>query len=131
MKNRTPLLLAAVMALALVACGDDSGTGPVPTTSAVLLLRNDANVPITMVHVASCSVDSWGSNRLGSGESIAPGAVRSWTFAPDCYDVRASTGAKFGTWWDQQMASGDTVRLALPASAGSDEALVMEPAKLR
>lgn len=131
MSKRAPWLAAAVAALALAACGDDGGTGPTPTASATLQLRNDANVAITMVHVAPCSEAEWGSNRLASGETVAPGALRSFTLPPDCYDVRASTGDKFGTWWDQQMTPGDTVRLALPASAGTDESLVMEAAKLR
>jgi hypothetical protein len=38
---------------------------------------------------------------------------------PGCYDVRASTGAKFGTWFDREATAGGFVRLALPESAGS------------
>jgi hypothetical protein len=129
--QRASWLFALATVFTLAACGDDSGTGPAPTVSATLELRNDANVPITMVHIAPCSEAEWGENRLTGGESVAPGALRSFSLAPDCYDVRASTGEKFGTWWDREMIAGDTVRLALPASAGSAEAGAVIAEKVR
>lgn len=71
------------------------------------------------VHIAKCSDAEWGENKLNQNETIATGATRSWSMTPGCYDVRASTGSKFGTWFDREAVAGGFVRLALPASAGS------------
>jgi hypothetical protein len=106
----------AAMVLALGACDRDS-TGP--TATAALELRNDANVPIVSVNIASCSDESWGGNRLNSSETIAPGATRTWSLTPGCWDVRASTANKSGSWFDREVTAGGTIRLALPPEAGT------------
>lgn len=119
-RSRMSTLIRGTAALAalivtLGACGKDS-TGPSET--AMLELRNDANVPIVSVNIASCSDQSWGGNRLGTSETIAPGATRTWQLMAGCWDVRASTGQKSGTWLDREVTAGGTIRLALPPEAG-------------
>jgi len=126
--SRRPLALLAVLAgLTLAACSDDSGgTGPAP--AAMLMLRNDANVAIKTVYFDDCSASDWSANRLAAGEVIEPNGLRKWTVEPGCYDVRASTGQKFGTWWDRQVTKGDTLKLALSSAADSNE--MAEPVSL-
>jgi hypothetical protein len=123
MSRRLPLLTFACSSLiVLAACGGDSPTGPdtQPTPSlGVVSMTNNANKAIIAVYIASCSVDEWGENRLGAGQSIAPGGTRTFAIAPGCYDVRASTGDKSGMWWDHTVQAGKTVKLALSSAANS------------
>jgi hypothetical protein len=111
--------LAAAAAMTLVACGDDSGTGPSATT--LVMLRNDANTPIVSVNISKCSDAEWGANRLNTGEQIAAGATRNWSVAPGCYDVRVGTATKNAYWYDRDVVAGDTLRLALSAAADVGE----------
>jgi hypothetical protein len=109
-------VLAFGAALTLAACGDDSGsTGP--SLSTFVMLRNEANTPIVSVNISQCSDASWGPNRLGTNESVAPGATRNFTVTPGCYDVRVSTATKNAYWYDRDVLAGDTLRLALSAAA--------------
>jgi hypothetical protein len=108
-------LFTAAALIGLAACGSDA-TGP--AASASLELRNDSNLPIVSVNIAACSDESWGGNRLSAGESVAPGAIRTFQLTPGCWDVRASTSLRQGVWWDQEVNAGGTIRLALPEAAG-------------
>lgn len=125
------ILLLATSVLTFAACSDDSGTGPDAAPNPVVLMKNEANVPITMVHIAKCSDDVWGENRLTGGQTIATGATRAFGITPGCWDVRASTGEKYGTWWDREVAVGDTVRLALSSAANSASSQALDPVKIR
>lgn len=111
-------VLFATTALTAAACSDNP-TGASATPAPVIIVKNEANVPITMVHLAPCIDDGWGNNRLPSGQTIGTGATRTFGVTPGCWDVRASTGAKFGTWWDRYLAQGDTLRVALSSAANS------------
>lgn len=131
--KRSTLFGLMLGAAALTACGD-SGTEPSspppppPATSGSIRILNEANTAIVGVFISSCTDPSWGNNRLGAGEEIAPGAVRSFTMPAGCYDVKASTGTKSGSWYDRTLTAGGTVSLALPAAANASAAMVAEPA---
>jgi hypothetical protein len=58
---------------------------------------------------------SWGPHRPGASEHLAPNALRHWAVEPGCYDLKASNGSKSASWFDREVMSSDTVRLAVPA----------------
>jgi hypothetical protein len=60
-------------------------TAPTPT----LILHNNTGVVVCYVYFSLTSEASWGSDRLGSGETVAPGATRSWTVDAGQYDMKA------------------------------------------
>ncbi|MDQ2669288.1 MAG: hypothetical protein M3Y31_01510 [Gemmatimonadota bacterium] len=110
--------LAAALTLTTAACGGDDSTGPSPASdNGVILLRNDSNADIVTVNISPCTSPTWGSDRLGASEIIAPAALRSFPEDPDCYDLRVSTGSKTAYWYDYELESGDTLRFALSPAA--------------
>jgi hypothetical protein len=123
------LIFGAALTLA-GACSSDSSTGPSqpppppPPSQATgtVNLRNDASVAIVAVYISSCDDATWGSDRLNAGEEIAPGMLRSFTMPAGCYDVKASTGTKSGSWYDRSLPAGGAINLALPATASSSVA---------
>ena len=130
------LMAAALFALAPAACGSDdnspSGPSPAPQTGTIAI-RNDSDAPIDMVNFTSCEDASWGANRLASGETIAPGATRSWTTEAGCYDVRARIGSLVGTWWDRDLTAGGAINLALDVAVSNVGPVELNrgPAKVR
>lgn len=111
--------LALAFALSAAACGGDStGPEPAPRTSTIRLL-NESATPITTVYFSQCDDTSWGANRLADGETLAPGALRSWTVAPGCYDFRASNGSKAASWFDREITPGGVLQLAVPVEVGA------------
>jgi hypothetical protein len=120
---RTKLAAFAFAALVVgaVACGgggDSTGPTPAPQTATIRLL-NESSVPIVAVYFTACSESTWGSNRLGASETLAPGALRTWTVEPGCYDLRASTGSKTASWFDRDVAAGGAIQLAVPAEVAA------------
>lgn len=121
---RNRLMVAAVAALTLgaVACGGDSdgpaAPAPAPQTGTIRL-RNDASVPIVAVYFTKCNESTWGANKLAASESLAPGALRSWTVEPGCYDLRASTGSKSASWYDRTLTPGGALQLAVPSTVSA------------
>ena len=114
-----PLALAVSLVL-VAACSGEDATGPAeppPSTTATISLTNNASIPIVRVAYSGCDESDWGPNRLGADETIAPGAVRSFTVPPGCYDVRASTSARNGYWYDRNISAGGTLVIALSAAA--------------
>lgn len=125
------LCFAAAFALLTTACGEGSGNpvGPTPSpANGTVSLTNQANTPIIAVNITSCSDDSWGDNRLESGQVIPPGGNRTWSVPAGCYDVRASTAAKSGSWWDRTVSAGNVLQLALSSAANE---IAMSAAKSR
>ena len=118
------LMFGAALTLA-GACSSDSSTEPTqpppppPPSQATgtVNLRNDASVSILAVYISSCDEATWGSDRLNAGEEIAPGMLRSFTMPAGCYDVKASTASKSGSWYDRSVPAGGALNLSLPASA--------------
>lgn len=106
------LLLAATVLPS--ACGGDS-TGPLGETT--LKLRNNSTQHIQVVNFSACAETTWGPDRLGETETIAPGGTRQWTITAGCWDVRAQTQTRTHEWHDRQVAGGRTLELVLlPAS---------------
>lgn len=106
------VVAATAMVLGLAACGDGKATGV--TEQSTLVLRNDAPVPIQFVQFARCTDESWGPDRLGATETIAPGAIRTWNIAPGCWDLRATTSTHSGSWYDNEVSAGGSLQFALP-----------------
>ncbi|MEX0691037.1 MAG: hypothetical protein WD934_06270 [Gemmatimonadales bacterium] len=105
--------VAMVGVVALVACTettapDDDGT-PTPSTATIRVVNNTGEA-IFYVYFSLCSDPSWGSDRLGSTETISDGASRSWTgVSPGCYDLRADTqSGRSVTFLSVQVSAGET-----------------------
>jgi hypothetical protein len=84
--------LARVLLLSLVvsaaACGDDDGG---PPEQASITVQNRSAQTIAFVFIADCAVATWGNDRLGATEVIAPNANRAFSVDPGCWDARAET----------------------------------------
>ena len=77
--------LALVGALAgVTGCDDITGSD-----DATIIVENNASVSVFFLYISPCTDDSWGSDELGSNETIAPGADREFDVDPGCYDLRA------------------------------------------
>ena len=125
--RRSPLLAtaAALCLSALAACGGSDGvTAPTPSTDATLSVSNGANVAIQSVFISGCDETTWGEDRLGPTETIAPGASRTFSVPAGCYDIRASTGSKSGYWYDRELAAGQTTMIQLSSAANEMVAAV-------
>lgn len=115
---RTRSLLLAFLALGgLAACGGGDGGITAPAPSTAISLRNDSNAAIVSVYFSACDQTAWGDDRLGATETITPGQTRHWTVTAGCYDVKASTSARWGYWYDRAIAQGDTLKIALSPAA--------------
>lgn len=112
-------LTAAVVLAAVAACGD-STTAPAPATETRLVVQNSSSQAIVIVNFGPCTDPTWGPDRLGSTETIAPGAERAWAVSPGCYDVRARN-ASMGSavWIEIQIAAGNTTRLTATSFSAS------------
>ena len=118
--NRLTTLAAAALLLGALACGGDDATSPPPAPqTGTIRLLNESSATIVAVYFTSCDESTWGSNRLAASESIAPGALRSWTVQPGCYDFRASTGSKTASWYDRDLVPGGALQLAVPAAVNA------------
>jgi len=113
--------LSFLAAALLAACGSGDATGPdiptPPAASAKVSLTNNSNTQIIEVNISSCTDLEWGANRLNAGEVIEPGATRTWTVSSGCYDFRAMTATKAGTWRNRTVSPGATINLALSSAA--------------
>lgn len=117
--KRIALTLSVILFAFATACSGESNgiLEPPAPTKATLKLTNNANVNIVEVNFALCSNPAWGGNKLGTGEVIAPGASRTWQVDPGCYDFRAHTASKVGSWYDRYADAGETLNLALSSAA--------------
>lgn len=120
-RNARRSIIAAILMAAALACGGDS-TGPAPAPdprTGTIQLLNQSNVSIVGVYFTTCDDDSWGANRLAQAETLAPGALRTWTVEAGCYDLKASTGSKSASWYDRTLAAGGALQMAVPASVAT------------
>lgn len=91
--------LVLVGAVALSGCIVRSGpanaspvSGPVQTSggtgSSAVVVANQSSQTICYVNISPSSDSNWGPDRLGSTETIAPGASRGWSVDPGNWDMR-------------------------------------------
>jgi hypothetical protein len=84
-----PLLLAGVL---LSAAGCTSARRSVVTGgggSSTVVMLNQTDAPIYYVYISPCSSSSWGEDQLGESEVVQPGATRTFTMSPGCWDLKA------------------------------------------
>lgn len=91
MKNRTFLLIAAgMLALVTLSCslcrtGGSTGGGD----SVTVTLVNNSGQTVCYVYISPTTHDTWGSDWLGSTETVAPGDRRAFSVPRGTYDLRA------------------------------------------
>ncbi|HKT61839.1 MAG TPA: hypothetical protein VJQ46_17405 [Gemmatimonadales bacterium] len=126
---------AVLLCLATAACGGGSGddsTGPSPAPQAgTITLRNGSSTNLVAVNISLCSESSWGPNRLEQQETVAPGALRSWTVEPGCYDVKASNGSRSASWFDRELTAGGALNLEAPSELAESSAVAAMSVKSR
>jgi hypothetical protein len=101
-----PRFAAMLAVVAVAACGGKDSTGP--AAQGTIVVKNASSLEIVVVNITACSDPTWGPDRLGPTETIAPGAQRSFTAAPGCQDVRARTSAGDQEWFDLNIQSGSS-----------------------
>ena len=57
--------------------------------SATVVMLNQTNLPIYFVYISPCSSSGWGEDQLGDSEVVQPGATRTFTMSPGCWDMKA------------------------------------------
>lgn len=85
---------AALLALLLlVGCSSGRQTyqpQPAPVSSrASLVLANNSSQAIFYFYASPCSSNSWGEDQLNDAEVVMPGARKSFTMTPGCWDLKA------------------------------------------
>jgi hypothetical protein len=125
------VLATTLMLIGLAACGDSGSTATGPAEQSTLVVKNDAAQPIMVVQFARCTDPDWGPDRLGATETIAPGATRSWSIAPGCWDLRVATATRAGYWYDNEVQAGGSLQFALPAVAATSSMEPMMPGELK
>lgn len=92
------LALAATLT-GLSGCSDITGSG-----DATIIVQNNATASVKEIFIAVCDAVTWGNDRLGVNETIAPGAEREFLVDSGCWDLRA-------TFFDGTSAEDFGVRL--------------------
>ena len=102
--GRTLGTLALGASLALTGCDDVIGAGG----DATIIVENNASVSVREIYISDCDDDTWGSDELGSTETIAPGADRAFGVDAGCYDLMAVfLDDSEATDFDVQLDDGD------------------------
>jgi hypothetical protein len=83
-----PLLLAGVVLLAS-GCMTPRRTVYGGGGSAAIVLLNQTNSAVYYVYISPCSSSSWGEDQLGDSEVVQPGATRTFSMSPGCWDLKA------------------------------------------
>jgi hypothetical protein len=94
--RRSLPLVIALATLATTACGgdgDDSTTGPGPSTAkaTVTVVNHAPTGTVLFLRYRPCGSSGWSSDLLGAS-TLGSGEQHSWDVAPGCYDVRVSPG---------------------------------------
>ena len=88
-------LVVALATLATAACGggDDTTTGPGPSTgqATVTVVNHAATGTVLFLRYRPCGASGWSSDLLGSS-ILGSGEQHSWDVSPGCYDVRVTPG---------------------------------------
>ena len=83
-----PLLLAGLVLIAS-GCMTSRRTVYGSGGSAAVVLLNQTNAPVYFVYISPCSSSSWGEDQLGESEVVQPGATRTFSMSPGCWDMKA------------------------------------------
>lgn len=83
-----PLLLLGVV-LSAEGCMMARRAAPGGGGAAAVVMLNRTNTPIYFVYISSCSSSGWGEDQLGDSEVVQPGATRTFTMSPGCWDMKA------------------------------------------
>ena len=73
-----------VIAAATSGCDDITGSG-----DATIIVQNNSSASVRELYIAECDAEVWGSDRLGTEETIAPGNDREFGVDAGCWDLRA------------------------------------------
>jgi hypothetical protein len=57
--------------------------------SSTVVMLNQTDTPIYYVYISPCSSTSWGEDQLDASEVVQPGATRTFTMSPGCWDMKA------------------------------------------
>ena len=88
----------SITAFAVAATVGLSACQPTPTTVSTsgvsnLNIVNNSGRTAFYIYLSPCSSSTWGQDRLGSGEALSAGGVRSISLPSGCWDMRASADA--------------------------------------
>lgn len=90
MKKRTFLLIAAgMLALVTLSCSVCRTGGSTSGDSVTVTLVNNSGQAVCYVYISPTTDDTWGSDWLGSAETVAPGGRRAFSVPIGAYDLRA------------------------------------------
>jgi hypothetical protein len=59
-----------------------------PPVSGNLVLTNNSGLTICHVYISLSTDSSWGTDQLGTGETVGPGQSRGWEVPPGTYDLK-------------------------------------------
>ena len=79
------VLVLAVAVAGLTGCTDDI-TG---SDDATIIVQNNATASVEFLYLADCRAGSWGEDRLGPNETIAPREEREFRVDEGCWDLYA------------------------------------------
>ena len=88
--TKTKWILTAIIAMSLIACGDDD---PASSKTVTLTIENriadDSDTyDIWTVAISPAGSDNWGDDRLGASEVLAFGASKEFDLTSGKYDLR-------------------------------------------
>lgn len=93
-KRKASLMVGVIVVagFVLAGCGSFAG-GVVPGTvssagSGELVVVNESSVYLTDVYFSLTSASTWGPERLGTGNVLAPGEQMSWMVPAGLYDLK-------------------------------------------
>jgi hypothetical protein len=119
--RRSLPLVVALATLATAACGggDDSTTGPGPSTAeaTVTIVNHAPTGTVLTLRYRPCGASGWSSDLLGSS-TLGSGEQHSWEVSPGCYDVRAlaaEIGLGYTYFNGVQLSAGEAKTLEITA----------------
>lgn len=98
------VLVLALAVAGLTGCTDDI-TG---SDDATIIVQNNATASVAELYIADCGSEVWGTDRLGSNETIAPREDREFGVDDGCWDLRAEfSDDSFAEEFGVQLDDGD------------------------
>ena len=83
-------VLVACMVLSTAGCMTaQRAVPPSGGGSSTVVMLNQTDTPIYYVYISPCSSTGWGEDQLDASEVVQPGATRTFTMSPGCWDMKA------------------------------------------